>query len=709
MGEGVVALSRAGVGLVLDLNPPGLPRVLHWGRELSGLDPAGLAALRTATHPPRRGGAPVTPGTPTLVPAQADGWLGRPGISGHRERAWPHLRLAPIEPVAVDHNAGTVRVRSQDARAQVGVVSELDLDPAGVLRLRHTLSNDGDTPWTVGCVRAVLPVPDRAGELLSFTGRWSAEKMPRRGPFLHGVRSLETRRGRTGHSSTGLLIAGTTGFGFAAGEVWGVHAGWSGYTVHDAERLVEGWSVLGAGELLADGEVVLAPGESYASPWVYFVYAADGLDGLGHRLHTSLRLRPGHPSSPRPLVLNTWEAVYFNHDLGRLRALAERAAKLGVERFVVDDGWFLGRRDDRAGLGDWYVDPDVWPDGLHPLVDHVRSLGMQFGLWVEPEMASPDSRLAREHPDWLLHDPSRTPLEWRFQHVVDVANPQAYTYLLERMDALVGEYAIDYLKWDHNRDLLEPIHDGHAGVHEQTLAVYRLMAELRARHPGLEIESCASGGARIDLGVIQHTDRVWASDTNDPIDRQAIQRWTSLLLPPELIGAHVGPERAHVTDRVTSLALRCATALFGHAGIEWDITECDESELATLTAWAATYKRLRPLLHSGRVVRVDTTDPALLVHGIVGDGQAVYCHVTVGTLLTEIPPRLRLPGLDPERIYRVAPIPVVTSDLRRFAVPPPWLIDGRITLPGPVLADVGLQSPILGPAQVLTVEATAVG
>lgn len=703
MDDRLVVLARAGVGLVLDLDTPGLPRVLHWGADLGpGVDGD---SLRSASVPGRRGGAPLEPAGPTLLPAQVDGWVGRPGVSGDRERGYAHLRLVPSS-VSVAADGGGVEVASRDEAAAVAVVTSIVLDEAGVLRVRHTLTNEGSGPWTVGGLRAVLPVPDHAEELLHFSGRWGLEKVPARERFLPGIRSLETRRGRTGHAHTGLLVAGTTGFGFGSGEVWGVHAGWSGWTVHDAERLAEGWSTLGAGELLASGEVVLAPGESYATPDVYFVYSGSGLDGLSGRLHESLRARSSHPVTPRPLVLNTWEAVYFDHDLDRLRGLADVAASVGVERFVVDDGWFLGRRNDLAGLGDWYVDPDLWPKGLHPLVSHVRSLGMQFGLWVEPEMANPRSRLVEEHPDWLLHDPARVPREWRNQHTVDVAHPAAYAYLLERLDSLVTEYGIDYLKWDHNRDLLEAVHDGHAGVHEQTAAVYRLLDELRSRHPALEIESCSSGGARVDLGIIERTDRVWASDSNDPLDRQAIQRWTSLLLPPELIGGHVGPGRTHVSGRVTSLELRCATALFGHAGIEWDITECSDDELALLTSWAETYKRLRPLLHTGRVVRADTDD-AHVLHGVVGDGHAVFSYVTLATMTADIPPRLRLPGLDPSVTYRVTPLAGLSSPLPRWARPAVWLGDGGVELPGRVLSQVGLQAPTLNPAQVLTLELTA--
>lgn len=703
MSDDIVNLRQAGVSLVIDLDTHGMPRVLHWGADLGDLSDDDRATLRALAVTGRRGTASPAPSGPTLLPAQVDGWQGRPGVRGHRDRTWPHLRLAPSKIAA---EGATVVIDATDEQAEVSVQSEITLTAQGVVRIRHTLTNDGGTPWEVGGIRAVLPVPDRTAELLDFTGRWSLEKVPQRTAFTHGIRSLESRRGRTGHSSTGLLASGTAGFGFNSGEVWAVHAAWSGNTVHDAERLPEGWSTLGSGELLDDGEVVLAPGESYQTPTAHFVYSSDGLDGVSDRLHTMLRARPQHPSSPRPLVLNIWEAVYFDHDLDKLKELADIAARVGVERYVVDDGWFLGRRDAKAGLGDWYVDPDVWPDGLHPLVDHVRSLGMEFGLWFEPEMANPQSKLAKEHPDWLLHDAARVPAEQRNQHVVDVANPEVYDYLLERISSLVDEYKIDYIKWDHNRDFLESIHGGHAGVHDQTVAVYRLLDELRERHPDLEIESCASGGGRVDLGILERTDRVWTSDSTDPIDRQAMQRWTSLLLPLEYVGAHVSSPRNHITGRVTDLDLRLATAMFGHAGIEWDVSTCTPEDLEALEAWATTYKRLRALLHSGRLVRLDDLDPACYAQGVVGDGHAVYSYVATATLTPERPPRLRLIGLD-DRSYQVTVIQTLTS-AQPLGVAPEWLADGGVTLPGHVLSTLGLTMPLLRPQQVFTVEAIAV-
>ncbi|MGW0803903.1 alpha-galactosidase [Nonomuraea sp. NPDC002799] len=680
-----VILSAAGTALVIDGSGPGLPRVCHFG--------AGLGAVAGSELPLAPAGAPP------LLPAQGDGWYGRPGLSGSRAgEHWPvRWTTGRFDADAVPGAGGTVTVAASDARAGLELVSELAMDAGGVVRMRHTVTNAAASPYRLEGLTCALPLPARAGELLDFTGRWALEKVPQRRAFGHGVWSRENRRGRTGHDGTGLLVAGTEGFGFRAGEVWAVHAGWSGNHVHYAERPVDGPGVLAGGELVEAGEIILAEGESYATPYVYFTWSASGLDEASGRLHDHLRAARTLPV--RPVTLNNWEATYFDHGLDRLLRLAGQAAAAGIERFVLDDGWFRHRRDDRAGLGDWYVDEGVWPDGLHPLAGHVRELGMQFGLWFEPEMVNPDSDLARAHPDWILGQAGRTPPPQRHQQVLDLARPEVYAYLLERLDSLVTEYALDYLKWDHNRDIAEPVHDGVAGVHAQTLAAYRLLDELRRRHPGLEIESCSSGGARIDYGVLARTDRVWTSDSNDALDRQSIQRWTGLLVPPERLGCHIGAPHDHITGRSLPLAFRAATALFGHMGVEWDLTSASAAELEELATWIALHKRLRPVLHAGRVVRADHADPSALVHGVVLPERAVFAVVQLTSRVAVLPEPVRLPGLDPAALYEVR----VAGPTPQGALLPEWAA-GPVRLRGAVLGELGLPAPALRPASALIVE-----
>ena len=278
------------------------------------------------------------------------------------------------------------------------------------------------------------------------------------------------------------------------------------------------------------------------------------------------------------MTLNVWEAVYFEHDLDHLVDLAERAAAVGVERYVLDDGWFGGRRNDHAGLGDWTVSPDVWPHGLHPLVDKVTGLGMEFGLWFEPEMINLDSTMAREHPDWIMATGDRLP------RVPPPASDQLRNPRLLCLHPgcdldILAEYKISYIKWDHNRDLIDAgsAPDGRPGVHEQTLAFYRLVDEIRPPTQAWRL-SCSSGGARVDLGVLERTDRIWVSDSIDPLERQQMNRWTAQLVPQELLGSHIASGRSHTTGRVHELSFRAATAIFGHLGIEWDLTKATTEE-----------------------------------------------------------------------------------------------------------------------------------
>ena len=486
-----------------------------------------------------------------------------------------------------------------------------------------------------------------------------------------------------------------------------MHVACGGNAAHLVERLPEGVAVLGGGELLESGEIVLEPGATYPAPTLVAAWSDAGLDGLSARLHGHIRARPSHPATPRPLTLNVWEAVYFDHDLSRLLALADRAAAVGVERFVLDDGWFLGRRDDTRGLGDWTVDPDVWPAGLHPLVDHVRGLGMQFGLWFEPEMISLDSDLARAHPDWVLAAPGRLPRAYRHQHVLDLADPDAFAHVLGRLDALCAEYALDAIKWDHNRDLAEPVHAGRPGAHAQTAALHRLFDELRARHPRLEIESCASGGGRSDLATLAHTDRIWASDCTDPHERQAIQRWTGLLLPPELVGAHVAAPVSPTTGRTSDLSFRLVTALFGHAGVEWDIAGASAAELARLRAWAGLYRELRGVLHSGRTVRSDDVGEGALLHGVVTEHAAVYAYVRLSSTVDVVPAPLLLPGLDPARTYRVQERTEIGDVPTSARAQTPWLATG-VELSGAALGRIGLAAPLLHPDHAVLLHAVAI-
>jgi alpha-galactosidase len=702
-------LRTAGVSLILDARGGGVPVVAHWGADLGDLSDAELETLSDALVPAIPSSAVDVPYRVDLVPLPSAGWNGRPGLSGTREGA-PSYPLLALTGVAVTDQAAEggaeLVVSLADAESGLEVDTEIQLTAEGILRLQHRVTNTGATPWTLDRLAVALPVPDRAREVLDFSGRWSGERRPQRRPFDHGVWGREVRHGRTGHDSAFLLAAGTDGFGFRQGEIWSAHLAWSGDQESFAESQSSGRRLIGGAEILSPGEVALRPGESYMTPWLHAGWTDRGLDDISRRFHELVRRRRERPLPPRPVTLNTWEAVYFKHDPAKLDQLVDVAAAVGVERFVLDDGWMTGRTDDRHALGDWRVDAARWRKGLHPLVDRVRGKGMEFGLWVEPEMVSLNSELARAHPDWLLTGaPGRMPPPWRHQYTLNLDHPDAFANILTQLNALLEEYPISYLKWDQNRDLLT------GASHAQTLAVYRLIDDVRRAHPSLEIESCSSGGGRVDLAILERTDRVWASDTNDPLERQAIQRWTSTLIPPELIGSHVGAGQAHTTGRSTDLSFRLSTALFGSAGIEWDITRASDRDRAALKQWISVYKELRGLLHSGVTVRADPSDEALWVHGIVApDGsEAVFEAVCIAMPRDAVPGPIRFPGLDPDAVYVVAVVDLGVRTRARQSVAPAWTrASGELRLRGRVLAETGLAAPLLTPAHSLVFRLTRV-
>lgn len=697
----VLHLRAGGTSVVVSTVSP--PSIVHWGEDLGDAEPATLRGLALAAVPQRvSGGLDITP-VLSVLPTPAHGWLGTPGIEGHRDGNGVSIRWAVS---AVNATTDSARISLTDDEGRLAATLELRVGHGGLFHQRVTLRNSGASPYTVQRLTAAFPLPWDATEILDTTGRHLRERSPQRHDFTFGSYSRDSRRGRPGADATLLLCAGRPGFGFETGRVHGIHVAWSGNHTLLAERMVTGEAFLAGGELYGSGEITIEPGSAVTTPWIIGSWG-DGLNQLSWRFHDELRARPQHPQRPRPVTLNTWEAVYFDHDLTRLTDLADAASEVGIERFVLDDGWFRGRRDDTSGLGDWHVDETVWPEGLHPLVDHVRARGMEFGLWVEPEMVNPDSDVAREHPDWILRTRVGLPPSARQQQVLNLAHPDAYAYIAARLHALLDEYPIAYLKWDHNRDLVDAGRGPGSGalVHEHTLAAYRLFDELKAQHPGLEIESCASGGARVDLGILERTDRIWTSDCLDPLERLSIQRYTGLLLPPELMGAHITSETVHSTGRVTDLDLSAAIALLGHFGIERDISVADADDRTRIAAWVAFAKRIRPLVATGHVVHVDGTDDGIDVRGIVAAdaSDAVFTITQEATSVAYPAGRVRFPGLDPDRTYRVSIVAPAGARPDAGQSELPWAQQG-VALTGRQLAVAGIRPPVQYPGRATVVE-----
>ena len=691
MTDPFVTLENDRVSVTIDLRH-GAPELTRIGPPVTG----DLVSMMRALGPAVPEGGPNALASASLLPEASLGFPGRPGIEGSRVDGSGWAPRMTADDVVM---TGTlVTMRSSDADAGLSQQVNVELDPAGVIKVFASVTNTGATDYQLAGLTLCVPVPTSGREAMQLGGRWSSEFRPERRSVASGALEVENRAGRTSHDRYPALFVGEPGFSEEAGEVLAAHLAWSGNSRLRVETFSDGRRVLQAGDALLPGEILLASGETYTSPTLYLAWSASGLNGISDCFHPYVRSRDNHPTTARPVLLNTWEAVYFDHDLDRLKALADGAAEVGAERFVLDDGWFRHRRGDTAGLGDWYFDETVWPDGLDPIIDHVRLLGMDFGLWFEPEMVNPDSDLYRAHPDWALVPINQEPIQARNQLVLNLSNPQVFDYLLERINSILGAHDIGYVKWDMNRNLVAATHQGRASVHHQTQAVYRLIDAVGAANPDVEIESCASGGGRADLAILERTTRVWTSDCNDALDRQRIQRGFSYLVPPELMGAHIGPPTAHTTGRTHTLGFRAATAFFGQLGIEWNVLAASLDDRKRLAHIIELHKQHRDLLHSGRVVRYDHADPAVITHAVIAHDQseALVSFAQTATSDTFATGALRVTGLDADRVYNVEFLDIEPDPVWGKAFRQPEWIGSPLQLTGSQLA-AGLQMPILNP------------
>ncbi len=674
--------------------------VLYWGPKLSAATTGEDLALMGA-----RDEAPCSPAIEApvaLTPLAGQGFPGRPGLIARRDgRDW--ATFTAIESVEVGE--GVITVRSHDAAHGIALEHRLALAPDGDVLIGETaVTNAGQAELVVDALAApVIPLPGFVDRLIGFEGRWSGEFQTRAMDRVIGTWMRENRRGRTSHDAFPGIIAHDRGTSEQRGLAYGFHLGWSGNHRLSVETLSDGRGHVAMEALLLPGEIRLAPGETYRTPKVYAAVSDAGLTGLSQAFHAHVRARPEHArlrAKPRPVHYNTWEAVYFDHDPAVLMDLADKAAAVGVERYVLDDGWFPGRRHDRAGLGDWTVDCSVYPDGLGPLIERVRSLGMEFGLWFEPEMANPDSDLARAHPDWILGTPPAPQVPFRHQVVLDFGRAEVRDHMFARIDALLSEYPVAYIKWDMNRDISQPGGiDGRGAANGHVLGLYDVLDRLRAAHPGVEIESCSSGGGRADYGVLERTDRVWTSDSNDALDRLTIQRGFSFWLPAELMGSHVGPTECHITGRRLSMATRVATALFGHMGMEVDLRGLSPEETRELSAGVALHKTHRALIHSGDLVRLDTAEGVIAFAIVAADrAEALVSYTQVDEQRGYFPEPLRLAGLEAMARYRVQAIwperPRGNSVLMAA-------LEQGVTFTGEALMRAGLQPPRMHPETTL--------
>ncbi|MFF4250061.1 alpha-galactosidase [Streptomyces sp. NPDC001663] len=620
---------------------------LHWGPRITLADAEALAVRPLPDYWPfestldGREEYPVE-GGPRFV---------RPALSVRTdERRGTEWRFETYEGEG-DH----LRLRFRDGGLAITLHYRMRQD---VVERWVTLDNDGPALELLRADPATWTLPDREGWRLSqLHGRWAAESRLTASPLTYGEKVIGSRRGHTGHQHL-PWVALDTDATEERGEVYGCALGWSGsWRIAVAQLPDARVQITGGAGYDDSGLLRLEAGESYTSPVFAGLWSDGGFGGASRAWHAYQRAYViPDADRDRPVLFNSWEATEFDISEEQQGTLARRAAAIGVELFVVDDGWFGKRVSDRAGLGDWTPNPDRFPNGLKPLADYVHALGMQFGIWVEPEMINPDSDLYRAHPDWVQFQPGRKRTEFRNQLVLNLAREDVQEYLWERLDALLSSAPIDYVKWDFNRCFTD------AGWPDEPYpqrlwvdhvhALYALLDRLRAAHPDVAFESCSGGGGRIDLGIMSRTDQVWTSDNTDPLDRLAIQHGFSQIHPARVMAAWVTDSpNTQLNGRVSSLRFRFVSAMAGVLGVGGDLTQWTEEELAEAQEWVTLYKGIRPLVQHGDLYRLRPPTGGLSAVQYVRGDEAVVLAWLQAQSYGEPVPALRLRGLDPAASY----------------------------------------------------------
>lgn len=627
--------------LVMTTTNDRLPQVVYWGASL----PVGedLTTLHAANVIDVTGGMLDENPDLSLCPEAVRSFPGQPGLIVCDTDGTPLLPKFCFE--AAEQN-GKLNLIYVDAENGLTLTFTFAADTeTHMLTCRTTL--DATRPVHLHWLAApALPAPQQSDEMIDVSGRWCGEFQLGHTAWSAGIRYRENRTGRTGHEHFPGLIIPCTGATNTKGEAYAFHYGWSGGHRMIAEELQDGRRQIQWGHA---ARMETAPATQFKTAPLYITYSDTGLNGCAVSFQRHLRDRIvtwPKPNAPRPVHYNCWEAVYFDHKLPVLKDIAERAAILGAERFVLDDGWFGQRDDDTRSLSDWTIDARKYPDGLTPLIDHVKAQGMTFGLWFEPEMINPDSDIHRAHPDWALGGEGQT--LGRQQKALNMALPKVRDFLYDRMSAILRDNDIDYIKWDHNRVL--PMPDA-----AQTRGSYALIDRLRADFPDVEIETCASGGGRIDFGILERTQRVWLSDSNDALERLRIQHDAALFLPLSVTGSHVGPRHCHTSGRTLDISFRAWVAAQRHMGFEMDPRELNAHETVVLTEVTNWWKSNRSWMQTADILRLDSADPAVIAEQQHSrDGKRFVVFAGKAATSAQIAPRpLRLTALEPNAMYRV--------------------------------------------------------
>lgn len=508
-----------------------------------------------------------------------------------------------------------------------------------------------------------LDLPRNDLDAISLYGAWANERTPERTPLHHGVWSVDSKRVSSSSQLNPFVALATREATETSGEVWGFNLVYSSSFRLFAEVPTTGHTRVGGGVSEFCFEWILESGEEFCTPEAVMVYSDRGIGEMSRIFHDTYRehlIPERYAKAKRPLVVNNWEATYFDFDRDKLFAIIDASAGTGIDTFVLDDGWFGVRNDDHSGLGDWFVNTEKLQGGLKPIIDRCHERGLKFGLWFEPEMVNPDSDLYRAHPDWAIHSPGHVPAEGRNQYVLDLTRADVRDYIVRVVSDILENHEIDYVKWDYNRNITEVFSEGLPAerqgefAHRYALGLYDICRRLVLGHPDVFFEGCASGGARFDAGMLYYFPQIWTSDDTDAAMRSRIQYGTSLCYPLSAMSCHVSVCPSHQTKRTTPYKTRADIAHLGATGYELDVSRLPAEELAQIPAQVADYHAMEKLVLEGDLYRLAAPfDAGYFCFELVSKDRSEV-HVTLMRLLKIFNCEalyLPLQGLDPDALY----------------------------------------------------------
>lgn len=540
-------------------------------------------------------------------------------------------------------------------------------DQAVVTRSSRFINEGEEDLFLENAMSTSVDLPDSDFEMIHLYGAWARERHVERKALFKGVQSIGTVRGASSHTHNPFFALARPTTTETHGEVYGFSLVYSGNHLGQVEVDTYDVTRVTMGIHPYQFRWKLERNESFQTPEAVMVYSDNGINGMSqtfHQLYRKRLARDPWKEENSPILINNWEATYFDFNEEKILTIAKEAAGLGIELFVLDDGWFGKRDDDSSSLGDWTVDKSKLPNGIKGLSEKVHELGLKFGLWFEPEMVNKDTPLYEEHPDWIIGVPDKNISHGRNQFVLDFSNPDVVDNIFDQMDAILEESNIDYIKWDMNRYISEAFSTALPSdrqgelYHRYILGVYTLYDRLLEKYPHLLIESCAGGGARFDPGMLYYAPQTWTSDDTDAVERLKIQYGTSLVYPLSSIGSHVSAVPNHQVGRLTSMEMRAAVAYFGTFGYELDVTQLSDEDNERMKDHIAFFKENRKLIHSGTFYRLLSPFEGNETVWMVVSEDKKEAIVGYYQVLAKPNPgysRLKLEGLDEDTLYVIQP------------------------------------------------------